>query len=152
MKPRAYFDLARGRAAFDARVQAFYAARVAGDFDTFLSCFHEDCELVIIGATDFVPFAGSYRGRQGVRDYLDRVNAHFRIVDLTVKAILLEGARLAVRLNICVHLTAQALESSYDVMHRLTLRDGLVESLTQFADTASTATAFGALRSVSRET
>ena len=73
-------------------VDAFYAAYAARDADRVVSFLDEDVEWTISGPVDVLPFCGSRRGREAVRQLIVReVPAVFDIFSFVTDTVLIDG-------------------------------------------------------------
>ena len=94
-----------------------YDSRWRGDLDGTLACFHPDVKITSLGDPGMVPFAGRYQGLDGLKTYLDRLDAGTRPVVPTLEDLIVDGARAVVRWIMPVE-NGQASRGDHAALHR----------------------------------
>jgi ketosteroid isomerase-like protein len=118
-----------------------YDSRWRGDLDGTLACFHPDVEITSLGDPGMVPFAGRYQGLDGLRTYLDRLDARSLPEVPTLEDLIVDGARAVVRWAMPVESGRAA--ATLRFIDVLSLDRHLIVAVEQFHDTAATAALFG---------
>lgn len=112
-----------------------------GDIRNLLELYHDDAEW-IGPESEFLPFSGSFHGKQGITQFFTKLDAAAQAVRFEIKQIIAEGDTVVVRGESTW--LARATGRSYDNpwVHVLTLRDGKVAQLQSYYDTAPGERAF----------
>jgi ketosteroid isomerase-like protein len=120
-----------------------YDSRWRGDLDGMLACFHPEVRITSLGDPGTVPFAGRYQGLDGLRTYLDRLDARSQSVIPTLEDLIVDGTRAVVRWVLPVQ-TAQSKDAAaLRFIDVVSLDRDLIVALDQFHDTAAAAVLFG---------
>ena len=116
-------------------VDAFYAAYAARDADRVVSFLDEDVEWTISGPVDVLPFCGSRRGREAVRQLIVReVPAVVDIFSFVTDTVLIDGDRVATLNRLAAHRASDARVISYRLAHFMRFADGKVTEALSLID------------------
>lgn len=118
-----------------ALIEALLEARFADDLDLMLVGFTTDSRLRFVGNSNCEPFAGEWGGHAGIREGLARLSRTFAFEDFALDDVLIDRDRAAVRYTVLVRCRATGAEFELEVMAHIVLRDNLIMSMTEFADT-----------------
>jgi ketosteroid isomerase-like protein len=118
----------------------FFSFVTQGDVQGALSIIHPDCEWVYSGP-DSIPFAGTYKGPDGVAEYLMKFNDACEIVEFNPEMCWDDDK---------IIMTAKEVNKSrvtdksitVDVTQIFKVRFGQIVSFQEYADTATMATLF----------
>lgn len=118
-----------------------YAAFGRGEIDAVLSVHDPNTELEIAGPTD-IPWAGHFRGHDGVRKYFAAIEAEAEIDAFEPHAFLAEGDNVVV-LGF-EKLRSKRTGRSYEThwVHAFILANGKIVKFREYCDTATVAAAF----------
>lgn len=125
------------------RLAQIYAARSRGDIAAFVDAFADDGVLHIIGDSRLVPESGPRQGREAIRKALDSFRRSYDYIDAIVVDIIVDRNRAAVRQHLTLRAKATGAVGEFDVVDMIRFRDGEIEDLTTFIDTASLAVLSG---------
>jgi haloalkane dehalogenase len=128
-----------GRSAMEA-VGAFGGAVVAGDMETAMDCIHPDCEWVYRG-DECIPFAGEYRGREGVMDYLTRFGGAMEILSFEPE-LTVDGGLVVLRAQETNRHRESGQEVELEVTQVYQVKDGRIIKFQEFVDTSTLAKLF----------
>jgi len=78
-----------------ARVNDIYARYAAGDREALFGALTPEARWLSIGE-GALPWAGEYRGRQGVETYFSRLDAEAKVVRYEVEQVIAQGEWVAV--------------------------------------------------------
>lgn len=133
------------REALRAEIDAFYAARMACDADTFTRYFTPDARFFVLGNPVLNASSGLRIGRADIGRHLRTVHAHNSYRDFAIRSVVAEGDAVAVWWQ--VHITARSTGRSglFDSFDQLQLRNGQIAELSQFYDTGAFAMMVGRL-------
>lgn len=122
-------------------VDRFFTAFGAGDVERVLDTAHEDVEVVTRGP-DAVPWYGTYHGREGLRRFLDELDAATRTEAFSVDRMVGEDGTVfaAGHLEHRIPETGNVFESDWAL--RCEVGDGGIVEYQFFEDTAAAAAAF----------
>lgn len=122
--------------------RTFYELLGAGKIEEALERFVDADAVLENPLPDPIPFGGRFEGRQGFADYLQAILAGIEIEQFDIDEILVEGERLVVlgRETSRVRSTDKRYTMSW--VHVLTVRDGRVQHMREYNDTAAMAAAF----------
>jgi ketosteroid isomerase-like protein len=122
-------------------VKAGFAAFGRGDLPGLLALMADDVEWVSPGTG--LPLAGTYRGRDGVADFFQKLSAETEILAFEPREFIGEGDRVIVVgwERVKVKPTDRTIE--LDWIMSFTVRDGKVAKYQQYTDTKALADAFG---------
>lgn len=131
------FDPAAQRAALREAIGAFYAARQAGDVESFASYFAPDARLFVLGNPVLNPGSGMRLGRTDIANYLRHIHAANDYLDFTIVSVVAEGDAIAVWWRARVKARANAEEGCFDNLDQMRVRNGQIIELAQFFDTGT---------------
>jgi uncharacterized protein len=117
-----------------------YAAYGRGDLESVLALVAEDVEWMIPGAG--LPVAGTYRGRDGVASFFQKLAAEFEVLEFQPREFLGDGDRVLVTgwERSKVRATNRTVE--LDWIMSFTLRGGKIARFREFTDTKVIADAY----------
>jgi ketosteroid isomerase-like protein len=122
-------------------VQDAYRQFMDGDIPGVIERCHDDAEW-ISPDSDYIPFAGIFRGKQGIAEYFSKLGANAQALRFEPQEFIAEGDKVVV----LGQATWQAKPTgrSFDTpfIHVFTLRDGKVTRFEAHADTAAGERAF----------
>lgn len=120
-------------------VKRFFDAFNAGEIDAAFALLSPNIGWTYHGPEDRIPFAGSFHGHAGVRDFFDRVGRSIRIKEMTPASLVSVGERVYGRG--VEHSISLATNREYRVewAHVYHVRDGLMTRFDEFIDTAAVA-------------
>ena len=72
-------------------VNRFFDAFNAGDLDAAFATLSPDIEWTYYGPEDKIPFAGTFHGHAGVRDFFNRVGRSIQIKEMTPLSLMSMG-------------------------------------------------------------
>ena len=116
-------------------VRGVYAAFGRGDLPAVLAACAEDVDWRYCGPSA-APFAGSYRGRDGVRRFFEVLFASLRITAFEPGRFLADGDTVVVLGREAGTVTATGRSAQYDWAHVFVVRDGRIAEFREFADAA----------------
>jgi uncharacterized protein len=123
-------------------VQRIYRAFVAGDLPTVLDLMTDDVELFIVGSAK-IPWAGTWRGRQGAEQFIRAVVAASEPQDFTPDEFIAAGESVVVlgHSRVPIRATGRVVEDNWAEVW--TLRAGKVNRYRAYSDTAALERGFG---------
>ena len=122
--------------------RAFFELFGAGRIEEALERFADTDVVLENPLPEPIPFGGRFEGRQGFADYLQGILSGIEIERFEVDEIFAEGERVVVlgRETSRVRSTDKRYTMSW--VHVLTVRDGRVQHMREYNDTAAMAAAF----------
>ncbi|WP_136162109.1 nuclear transport factor 2 family protein [Sphingomonas flavalba] len=129
-------------------VRRFFTAFGAGDMDGAFAMLAPDITWTYYGPEDRIPFAGAFRGHDGVRQFFARAAETIRIKEMTPSALVgiaggaADGSVLGRGVEHSVSL-ATGREYRVEWVHVYRVKDGLMTSFEEFLDTAAVVDALG---------
>ena len=117
-------------------IRRAYEARGRGDLDALMATFHPDAVFTLIGDKKALEVTGSFHGHAGVREALREFIATFDFFDRQILREVVEGDRAAVHSCVIVRYGPTKETWTADCLDLLTIRDGKIIELIEFADTA----------------
>ncbi|MBN8939127.1 MAG: nuclear transport factor 2 family protein [Rhizobiales bacterium] len=131
------FDPAAQRAALREAIAAFYAARQAGDAESFASYFATDARLFVLGNPVLNPGSGMRLGRTDIANYLRLIHGTNEYLDFTIVNVVAEGDAIAVWWRARIKTRSNGREGSFDNLDQMRVRNGQIIELAQFFDTGA---------------
>ena len=131
------------RASIEKVIREAYAARVRGDLDATCQYFAEDAGFAIAGSAEASPVARSVRGCGEIRAALAGLLGAFEFLRHDFLEVVVERDRAAVHSRVTLRATGTGEEAETDIVDVVTVRDGKIQSLVQFCDTALAAKLLG---------
>jgi ketosteroid isomerase-like protein len=122
-------------------LRAFYEAFNRDDFDDALRHMHPEVEIypAVGGELDFLPL---YRGRDGLRQWWERIHEGFEVT-VTIEEALEAAEDRVLQVELwCPH-GRQGIDTEIEVSDLYTFRDGLVSRVDGFRDRAEALEAAG---------
>ncbi|MCZ4342995.1 nuclear transport factor 2 family protein [Sphingomonadaceae bacterium G21617-S1] len=117
-------------------VGRFFDAFNAGDIDAAFATLSPEIMWTYHGPEGKIPFAGTFRGHAGVRDFFDRVSKSIEIREMTPRSFVSFGDQVYGRgIEHSVSL-ATGREYRLEWVHVYHVQDGLMTRFEEFIDTA----------------
>jgi ketosteroid isomerase-like protein len=122
-------------------VRAVYDSLGRGDLEAAVANFADDCEIELMGPSS-IPFAGTYRGGRGMRDFLNKFMNSADILDFAPDEF--HGADGFVTVIGHEHARSKATGREWNtrLIDTYEVRDGKIHKFLCSYDTASVADAF----------
>lgn len=117
-----------------------YAAFGRGDIQGLLALMAEDVEWQIPGAG--LPLAGTYRGRNGVANFFQKLAADVDILDFQPREFVSDGDRVLVIGWERTRVKATNRTAEVDWIMSFTVRNGKVATFREYTDTKAIADAY----------
>lgn len=117
-------------------IQESYAAFGRGDIPVVLDYLTDDIEWYGAGPKE-LPLAGTWRGRNEVREFFKDLNETQEILAFEPQEFIAEGDTVVVLLRYRTRVKATGRIVETDLVHVFTVRNGKVARLRQFYDTAA---------------
>ncbi len=124
-------------------IQQAYAAIAAQDIPAFQRLMARDIDW-IVPEMPGVPFAGEWRGHQGVTEFFARLDASQEIVEFQPAQFVAQETTVVVLGHFVMRVKATGRLSRSEWAHVWTLRDGLIVRMQEYADTATVRAAHAA--------
>jgi ketosteroid isomerase-like protein len=123
-------------------VKTIYEAFGRGDIETILNSLAENVEWIVSGDQDGIPYAGTYHGRGGARDFFSVLGDSIAYDRFEPRRFVAERDQVAVfgYYHGTVKANRQTVETNWAMEWKLT--NGQVVNFTAYDDTAAVATAF----------
>ena len=118
-----------------------YALFNSGDVPNLLKLYSEDIEFIIPGPTDVIPFAGVYRGQDQVATFFTKLHEAMNFERFELLDYIAQGDKVVVVGYNKDHVRATGQPTEEKWAHVFQLRDGKVTRFQVFSDTAVTACA-----------
>ena len=120
-------------------VGRFFDAFNAGDIDAAFATLSPDIEWIYYGPEDKIPFAGTFRGHAGVKEFFARAEESIQIKAMTPLSLVGIGNQVYGRG--IEHSMSLATGRDYRVQwtHVYQVQDGLMTRFEEFIDTATVA-------------
>jgi ketosteroid isomerase-like protein len=113
-----------------------YAARKRGDLDGVCACFGDDPSFVMAGAREASPIAVQCTDSATFRTVMSGLIATFAWLDHEILAMVIDGSRAAVHWRGRIRSTITGEEVVTELVDVITVQDGRIQALIEFADTA----------------
>ena len=113
-----------------------YAARKRGDLDGVCACFADDPSFVMAGAREASPIAVQCTDGATFRTVMSGLIATFEWLDQQILAMVIDGPSAAVHWRGRIRSTITGEEVVTELVDVITVQDGRIQSLIEFADTA----------------
>jgi ketosteroid isomerase-like protein len=121
-------------------LRAFWNRRVAAGSAAIAEYCTDDAELHLVGDPTAVPFARHHVGMAEVRALVDRIDMEFAYVRFAVAEVLVGEDRAALHWMADVRHRGTGAQGRVQALDHITLVDGRIRVITEFFDTAATAT------------
>lgn len=122
-------------------VQRLYAAFETGDVEAIAALATDDLEWSIPGPPT-VPFAGMFRGKEGIRRFFTIAVETLNVVEQRLDGFITDGDRVAALGYEDMQVKATGRHYRTTWVHLYTFRDGKIAKFEEFVDTAAQAAAF----------
>ncbi len=123
--------------------RSMYKAVPAGDAETVFAGMHPDVEITYYG-TSVIPYAGTFKGTEGVGQFLGAVGASVEVVKMEPKQFIEQDEHLAVFGTLVFRAIKSQREFTSDFAHIIEIRDGKWYRFRDFANSALAAEVFAA--------
>ena len=124
----------------EAMLRAWWERRVAAGGVAVDEHFTADGELHLVGDPETIPFARHHAGAAEVRALVEQIDMEFAWVRSVVGDVLVSGDRAAVHWMADVRHRGTGAQGRVQAFDHYTLQNGRIRAMTEFFDTASTAT------------
>lgn len=123
-------------------VGAFFEAIGGGDFPGAFAMLSEDVTWTYHGPSDMIPFAGTFRGKAGVKAFFDTFEAVADPIEMAPRSIVDADGQVYVRG--IEHSRVKTTGKDYKVewLHVTEVVDGLILRIDEYLDSATVAAAF----------
>jgi ketosteroid isomerase-like protein len=123
------------------RVQEAYQLFLKGDIQGVIDRCHDDAEWTS-PESDYIPFAGMFRGKQGIAEFFSKLGASAHPQRFEPQEFIAEGDKVVVlgQATWQVKPTGRSFDTPF--IHVFTMRDGKVARFEAHADTAAGERAF----------
>ena len=121
-------------------VKEGYAAFSRGDIPGLLALMAEDVEWIIPGAG--LPLAGTYRGRDGVANFFQKLSAQSEVLEFQAREFVAEGDRVLVVGWERFKVKATNRTAEVNWIMSFTVRNEKVASFREYTDTKAIAAAY----------
>jgi uncharacterized protein len=125
-----------------ATLNRFYSAFNSGDMEGAFACLSPDIEWIYHGPRDRIPFAGTFTGHDGVRDFFQRVVETIELVEMAPETF--EAAGDTVYGTGIEHSRSLLTGREYRLRwaHIYKVEAGVITRFEEFLDTATVAGVF----------
>jgi ketosteroid isomerase-like protein len=113
-----------------------YEARIRGDVDAVCACFGENPTFRMAGSREASPIVVQCTDTQSFRKLMSGFIKTFELSELQILLMLIDGSRAAVHWRASLRRTVSGDEVVTEFMDLLTIRDGKIQTMTEFSDTA----------------
>jgi ketosteroid isomerase-like protein len=118
----------------EARLRRLMEMRAANDHRGMLEYVAEDIVFDVRGNWTVFPFAGPVKGKDMVARALMSIATQFENLGSTVKEIVIDGDRVAIRRTACIRHRGTSKTAYVDFADFIRFRDGLVIEFAEIAD------------------
>ena len=127
-------------------VTRFFESAGKGDFPGALALIGDNCVWTYNASKDFVPFAGTFHGKNGVASFFQGAAQYVRIDGMEIEGVDTLEDRVLVRgQEICtVIATGETYRAGW--LHVVRIEGGLIVGYDEYVDSAVVAKALGTLR------
>lgn len=122
-------------------VRACYEKFGSGDISGLLEMFAEDIDWIIPDIEN-APFAGSWHGRESVREYFSVLARSEEITDFEPREFIAQGDKVVILGRSTSTVRATGRHYSTEWVHVCTLKNGKMTDFHEFFDTAAAMRAF----------
>jgi ketosteroid isomerase-like protein len=120
----------------DKLVREAYRRRVAADVAGVCDLFDPAAEFRFVAAPEAQAASFAASGQPALRPLMEQLIKTFQLRDFNLKAVLIDGSRVAAHWNARVRSTVNGQEVVTDVLDLMEVRDGKIASFIEFCDTA----------------
>ena len=125
-------------------VKEVYAAFERGDIPSLLNLVSEDVEWSLPGPSDIIPFAGEFRGREGVGRFFAALGGAEDVEIFEPREFVAQGDKVVVMGRYRGRIKATGQVDDIEFVHVFNVRDGRITNYRQYNDTAPTVAAYSA--------
>jgi uncharacterized protein len=125
-------------------VKEAYAAFERGDITSLLNLVSEDVEWHMPGPSDIIPFAGEFRGREGVGRFFAALGGAEDVEIFEPREFVAQGDKVVVMGRYRGRIKATGQVDDIEFVHVFNVRDGRITNYRQYNDTAPTVAAYSA--------
>jgi ketosteroid isomerase-like protein len=122
-------------------VQEAYRMFMQGDIAGILARCTDDAEWTS-PESEYVPFAGSFHGRQGVAEFFSKLDASTQAIRFEPREFIAEGDKVVVLGHATWHVKSTGRELDTPWVHVFTMRDGKMARFEAHSNTAAANRAF----------
>jgi ketosteroid isomerase-like protein len=115
-----------GQTEIDRLLRGLYAARLSGDLDAVCRSFSADAKFQIASASQASPVAIKAAGVEEFRPLLALLVKTFKLIDLTILSMVIEGAQATVHWRVNVRSRITGTTAPTELIDRLEVRDGCI--------------------------
>ena len=123
-------------------VKEAYAAFERGDIPSLLNLVSEDVEWSLPGPSDIIPFAGEFRGREGVGRFFAALGGAEDVEIFEPQEFVAQGDKVVALGQYRWRVKQSGREYGGDWAHVFTVRDGKIAGFHEYMDTAAAADAY----------
>ena len=123
-------------------VQRAYERMASGDLDSLDNLFDAEIEWRL-PAMGHVPFAGTWRGIQGVRQFFQKLSETQDVVEFRPDEFIAQGDKVVVLGHFVMRVKSTGRESASDWAHVWTVTGGRITHFREYVDTAAVSRAHG---------
>lgn len=127
-------------------VQEGYGFFAKGDITNLLNQHTEDTEFVFPGPADIIPYAGTYQGKDQVKEFFLRVSEALDFEQFEPREFFAQGDKVVVIGHTEGRIKPSGQPLRDDWVHVFTLREGKVSRLQAYMDTAVAVAGFSQLK------
>ncbi len=124
-----------------ALVAKVYKGFETGDMNTILSYMAEDVEWIHPGPAN-IPFAGVFKGKQGVGQFFSRAFAELDVLEQKIFDFVVDGDTVAALGFEHMRVKSTGREYQSNWVHLYTVRDGHIVRFEEYIDTAAVSAGF----------
>jgi len=125
-------------------VKEAYAAFERGDIPSLLNLVSEDVEWSLPGPSDIIPFAGEFRGREGVGRFFAALGGAEDVEIFEPQEFVAQGDKVVTTGRYRGRIKATGQADDIEFVHVFTVRDGRITNYRQYNDTAPSLAAYSA--------
>ena len=123
-------------------VRDFYAMLLGGEAETALQKYVTPDFVWANPLPEAIPYGGTFRGLEGAGRYLELVFGTLDLSDFEIEEVVAAGDRVVVIGRESALVKASGRRYAQEWVHVLRLRDGRIEELREYNDTAAMLAAF----------
>ena len=112
-----------------------------GDVPSFMELQDDDVVYEIMGDPE-IPYAGTYKGKEGVKKFLKKIDDNIEFTRFEPKKFIVEGDDVAVVIDSECIVKSTGKKVQRDLVHLLEIKDGKATHLRDFFDTHRFAESF----------
>ncbi len=123
-------------------VKDFYGLVLGGQAETAIRKYTTPDFVWANPVPDAIPYGGTFEGPEGASRYLELVFATLDLSDFVIDEVVAGGDRVVVLGHEAAEVKASGRRYAQEWVHVLRLRDGRIEHLREYNDTAAMLSAF----------